>query len=103
AALNRAMIGLYRRFGRGAVARRGKRTARIMEAVMWQADHFEEIPVLILACYHGRPAPFPFVATTSWFGSIYPAVQDLLLAALALALVARGLATGRSEPDPRSE
>jgi nitroreductase len=59
---------------------------RIEKAVQWQADHFDDIPVVIVACLNGVVPPWPPVATTSAYGSIYPAVQNLLLAARAAGL-----------------
>jgi nitroreductase len=59
---------------------------RIMKAVQWQVDHFAEVPVIVVACLRG-PRPFwPPVAATSYYGSIYPSVQNLLLAARAVGL-----------------
>src|SRR4051812_41975519 len=59
---------------------------RIEKAVQWQADHFDDIPVVVVACLKGVIAPFPSVATSSAYGSVYPAVQNLLLAARAAGL-----------------
>ena len=62
---------------------------KILRAVQWQVEHFSEIPVLVIPCLRGgRPpyVPSPFVAETSFFGSIYPSVQNLLLAARAMGL-----------------
>lgn len=62
---------------------------KIMGAVQWQVDHFEEIPVLVVACLRGARVPFvpmPPIATSSFYGSIYPSVQNLLLAARAMGL-----------------
>ncbi|TGD83849.1 nitroreductase [Mycolicibacterium sp. CH28] len=63
---------------------------KILRAVQWQVDHFSEIPVLVVPCLRGgmRPPylPSPFVAESSFFGSIYPSVQNLLLAARAMGL-----------------
>jgi nitroreductase len=59
---------------------------KIAAAVQWQADHFEQIPVLIVTCLTGRYIPFIHLSATSYFGSIYPAVQNLLLAARAVDL-----------------
>ena len=59
---------------------------RLLDAVQWQADHFDEIPVVIVACLHGIVPPWPPMATMSLYGSIYPAVQNLLLAARAAGL-----------------
>ena len=84
ARLNRQAWSVYRRIGaRWAGGDHGR--GRIVAAVQWQADHFEEVPVVVVACRRGRPPMFgpPLLATT-WYGSIYPAVQNLLLAARAL-------------------
>lgn len=63
---------------------------KILRAVQWQVDHFTEIPVLVVPCLRGgmRPPylPAPFVGESSFFGSIYPSVQNLLLAARAMGL-----------------
>lgn len=63
------------------IARDDPDQLKIIKAVEWQADHFEEIPVIVVACLKG-PAPiWPRAAATSYYGSIYPSVQNLLLAA----------------------
>ena len=54
---------------------------RVLGAVQWQADHFEEIPVIVVACLRGPRLPFPPIMASSYYGSIYPSVQNLLLAA----------------------
>ncbi|APE14646.1 nitroreductase family protein [Mycolicibacterium pallens] len=63
---------------------------KILKAVEWQVDHFSEIPVLVIPCLRGGTrvpyVPTPFVGETSYFGSIYPSVQNLLLAARAMGL-----------------
>jgi nitroreductase len=59
---------------------------KLHAAVQWQTDHFEEIPVFVVACLKGRYLPFIHLLTTSYYGSIYPAVQNLLLAARAVEL-----------------
>jgi nitroreductase len=66
------------------------KTAR---AVQWQVDHFAEIPVLVVACLRlgAREGRLPFVrmphaAESAYYGSIYPSVQNLLLAARAMGL-----------------
>lgn len=59
---------------------------RMYDSAQWQCDHFEEIPVVIVPCLKQLIPPFPFLAATSSFGSIYPAVQNLLLAARAAEL-----------------
>lgn len=82
ARLNRLAWQLYTRIPRRLI-RRAPHRERILDAVRWQADHFEEIPVIVVACLRGFRLPFPHVIAASYFGSIYPAVQNLLLAARA--------------------
>lgn len=62
---------------------------RMVEAVRWQAEHFAEIPALIVACLElGGPRRESFSAGAGAGGSIWPGVQNLLLAARALGLAA---------------
>jgi hypothetical protein len=91
ARLNRQAFGIYGGIGRIAMRNRPA-IQRILDAVQWQADHFAEIPVVVVACLRGVRLPFPPVAATSYYGSIYPSVQNLLLAAQAAGLGA-GLIT----------
>jgi nitroreductase len=79
-ALNRGAFRIYGGIGRWS-ARNDPRMLRIIEAVQWQADHFAEIPVVIIACLRGPRFPILPLAATSYYGSIYPSVQNLLLAA----------------------
>jgi nitroreductase len=85
ARLNRGAWSLYGSIGR-RLYRDNPPIRRIMDAVQWQADHFEEIPVIVVACLRGPRPWFPPVAATSYYGSIYPSVQNLLLAARAAGL-----------------
>lgn len=63
--------------------------ARQLEAVRWQAEHFAEIPAHIIACLQiGGPVRESFFAGAGAGGSIWPGVQNLLLAARALGLAA---------------
>lgn len=82
---NRQAWALYGGIGR-RLARNDPKRLRVIDAVGWQADHFEEIPVLVVACLRGVRPVFPAIAATSFYGSIYPAVQNLLLAARAVGL-----------------
>ena len=54
---------------------------RVVDSVQWQVDHFEEVPVVVVACLRGRTwmtlSPW---GASSHYGSIYPAVQNFLLA-----------------------
>ena len=85
ARLNRQAWRLY-----GLIARRvthpNPKSNRIINAVQWQADHFEEAPVIVVACLKGLYIPFLHISATSYFGSIFPSVQNLLLAARAVNL-----------------
>ena len=84
---------LYTRFALRYLVRQDPATARTVKAVQWQVDHFEEIPVLVIACLRlgvreGRVTGLrmPHPAESGYWGSIYPSVQNLLLAARAMGL-----------------
>jgi nitroreductase len=57
-----------------------------LEARQWEADHFEDVPVLVVACIRGRRPLFPAAGAAAFYGTAFPAVQNLLLAAQALGL-----------------
>jgi hypothetical protein len=67
----------------GAIGRRvaagDESMEKILRAVQWQVDHFSEIPVLVVPCLRGGTrlpyVPSPFLAESSFFGSIYPACR----------------------------
>jgi len=82
---NRQAWRLYGGIGRW-LARKDPTMQKIIKAVQWQADHFEEVPVVVVACLKTRIPPFPPMAASSLYGSIYPSVQNLLLAARAAGL-----------------
>ena len=85
---NRQSLSIYGRIGR-MLSRGNESQQRILDAVEWQADHFEEIPVLVVGCLRGNHVPLvpmPPMAHSSCYGSIYPSVQNLLLAARAMGL-----------------
>jgi nitroreductase len=95
---DRAVVGKLGRLNRTAINLGGEMYKRMLgnrmdekmlrneKAVRWQAEHFDEIPVVIVACLKGVVPLWPPVAVTSAYGSIYPAVQNLLLAARAAGL-----------------
>lgn len=67
--------------------------AKTARAIQWQIDHFTQIPVLVVACLRlgARDGRLPYVrmphpAESAYWGSIYPSVQNLLLAARAMGL-----------------
>jgi nitroreductase len=79
---------LYGGIGR-LIARNDESTQKILRAVEWQVEHFAEIPTLVVACLRGSKVPMvplPPLAQSSYYGSIYPSVQNLLLAARAMGL-----------------
>ena len=77
-------VGPTYRSGTPAPGTDPHRFERMLDAAQYLADHLQEAPVWIIACLegvgvHGVP--------TYWSGSsIYPAVQNMLLAARALGL-----------------
>ncbi|MEZ5135778.1 MAG: nitroreductase family protein [Acidimicrobiales bacterium] len=56
----------------------------------WQAEHFEDLPVFVIPCYRRnlkhRPVGRPQISVASFYGSVFPAVQNLLLACRAVGL-----------------
>lgn len=56
----------------------------------WQAENFERMPVFVIPCYRRglkhRPVGHPQIAVASFYGSVFPAVQNLLLACRAVGL-----------------
>jgi len=83
--LNRRAWNIYGRIGR-RLSRNDAKMLRLLDAVQWQADHFADVPVVIVACLRGPRAPLPPMVASSYYGSIYPSVQNLLLAARAAGL-----------------
>jgi nitroreductase len=66
--------------------RKDESFGRTHRATKHQVDNFEDIPVLVVCCMTAtRHGPSPVVAASS-YGSIFPAVQNLLLAARAAGL-----------------
>src|SRR5262244_3196727 len=61
ARLNRGAWRLYGGLGRRLYGK-DERMAKILNAVQWQADHFEEIPVIVVACLRGVIPIWPPVA-----------------------------------------
>ena len=65
-------------------------TRRQLQVSEWQREHFHELPTLVVACYRRtlqhRPVGWPQITVSSFYGSVYPAVQNLLLACRAVGL-----------------
>jgi nitroreductase len=80
---------LYGGVGRQVVARKRPEMSKVLDAVQWQVEHFAELPVLVVCCLRGNKVPLvpmPPIAESSYYGSIYPSAQNLLLAARAMGL-----------------
>lgn len=80
---------VYGGIGRRVVARSRPEMSKILDAVQWQVDNFADIPVLVVCCLRGYKVPLvpgPPIAESSYYGSIYPSAQNLLLAARAMGL-----------------
>jgi nitroreductase len=76
--------GLGRRMARG-----NESMEKVLRAVEWQVEHFAELPVLVVCCLRGSRLPMvptPPIVQSSYYGSIYPSAQNLLLAARAMGL-----------------
>jgi nitroreductase len=82
---NRRAWRLYGGLGR-RISRGDAKMQKVLDAVQWQADHFEEIPVIVVACIATMIPILPRIAASSLYGSIFPSVQNLLLAARAAGL-----------------
>lgn len=72
------------------MARGDERELRGMRPGQWQAEHFDELPVLVIPCYRRglkhKPVGRPQIAVSSFYGSVFPAVQNLLLECRAVGL-----------------
>jgi nitroreductase len=84
--LGRINAGAWNILRRTLYGRARDAERRMVDAVTHQAQHWDEIPVVVVACIHGITMPFPWIQRASRYASIYPAVQNLLLAARALGL-----------------
>ena len=91
----RALADLYRRGGEAYLRPASERaqssgdpqTARVFSSALYLMEHLHEVPVHVIPCLVGRPAPGSGVtALGGYFASIYPAVWNFQLA-----LRARGL------------
>lgn len=93
-ALRRGLGAIYRAVGRpairdGILARGGlpEDTERVYRNALILVEHLGEAPALIVVAARG-PHPPDVARGAAWYGSIFPAVQNLLLTARA-----RGLGT----------
>lgn len=63
-----------------------ERMKRVYRSAEHLAFHLAEAPVFILVCLTGMPQMAAGIASASHYGSVFPAVQNLLLAARGLRL-----------------
>ena len=100
AALNKSAVMAYAAPASGRAAALPHQDAdkrqRMLNAVLWQAEHMQDIPALIIACYE-FDHPVADANTAGAGGSIWPAVQNLLLAARALELGAAPTTLGLAD------
>ena len=71
---------------------------RMVDAVVWQKDHMHEIPALIVACMDFGVEATPAMRAGG-NGSIWPGIQNLLLAARALGLGAAPTTLALTDPE----
>ena len=95
AALNKTAVEAYvgPQSGRaGALPHQSaEKRQRMLNSVLWQAEHLQDCPAIVIAC-------FEFDAPVSGAGSsLWPGVQNLLLAARALGLGAALTTLGLSD------
>lgn len=75
---------------------------RMLDSVLWQMEHLHEIPALIIACMEfGQKVDATMAARGG--GSIWPGIQNLLLAARALGLGAAPTTLALGDPKAVAE
>lgn len=83
---------LYRTFHpiEARMARGDEAAQRQMRPGEWQAENFEDLPVFVVPCYarnlKHHPVGWPQISVSSFYGSVFPAVQNLLLGCRAVGL-----------------
>jgi nitroreductase len=77
--LNRALVRLVKPFV-------GDKESKMARGFLAQAERFDTTPVVCVPCVWGWPICGPLIYTSSLFGSIYPSIQNLMLAARAAGL-----------------
>jgi nitroreductase len=72
------------------MARGDEKELRQIRPGQWQTEHFEDLPVFVIPCYRRnlkhRPVGRPQISVSSYYGSVFPAVQNLLLECRAVGL-----------------
>lgn len=65
---------------------RQHRKGAVVDSAQYLADHFHEVPALVIPCIEGRSETLSHPATAALFGSILPATWSFMLAARARGL-----------------
>jgi len=90
AALNRNAVATYLTRGSPLVTpgdpAEAARAERARSALQWQADHLGEVPAIVVACVQSDPSISLESRRASGAVAIWPAIQNLLLAARGLGL-----------------
>ncbi len=60
--------------------------AKVFKATDWGVEHFVDYPAMIVACYKGGRLGWPVLQAASNYGSVFPAIQNMMLAARAVGL-----------------
>ena len=79
ARLNRAPIQFAKPF-------LSDQSSKMIQGFLAQAERFDDTPVVCVPCFWAWPLLGPMIYISSQFGSIYPAIQNLMLAARAAGL-----------------
>ncbi len=64
------------------------RSGASLEARQWEADHFEDVPIVIVACAKGLRPVLPAIGEARYYAAVLPPMQNLMLAARAMGLSA---------------
>ena len=106
AALNRKSVEAYvgPQSGRPAELphQDAEKRQRMLRSVMWQAENMHELPALIIACYQ-FDGPVSREDALRAGGSVWPGIQNLLLAARALGLGAAPTTLGLVDREAAKE
>jgi nitroreductase len=78
----------YLEHRREAAATGGGQMKKIVDAVVYLAEHLHEVPVHVIPCVEGRTETAPVAMQAARWGSIFPATWSFMLAARS-----RGLGT----------
>lgn len=102
-ALNRTAVTVYLQRGSALITpetpAEAAKAARSRAALEWQAEHFHESPAIVVACADADPAMTPAGRRAAGAITIWPAIQNLLLAARALGLGATPTTLGLTDRD----